>query len=115
MSRRCEIVSIPAGRGFPYEVGDTPMLADHVADDWVEEGTARELEGEMETAVAPEPAEDATTGTEPVEASKPSPPEYHKEQRSPGWWNVVGPDGEAVNDKALREDDADALIAELEG
>lgn len=34
---------------------------------------------------------------------------------APGWFDVVGPDGEAVNEKALREEAAEKLAAEKNG
>ncbi len=38
---------------------------------------------------------------------------YTKEKRSPGWWDVVGPDGKPINEGALREADADKLLSKL--
>lgn len=45
--------------------------------------------------------------------SQPPLPRYTLLQRGQAWFDVIGPDGEAVNDKALRRPDADALLASL--
>lgn len=39
--------------------------------------------------------------------------QYRKVERGNGWFDVEGPGGEPVNDSALREDEADALIDDL--
>lgn len=112
MGRRCRIVRKIPNRSFPYEPGDTPVLADHVADAWVEQGFAEELNenGGLESAAVAGPGESGATQTTPPSEMA----GYEKRQRSPGWYDVVDENGGAVNDKALRENDADALIAKLE-
>lgn len=97
MSRRVKILRKNPGSAFPYEIGDTPMLADHVADAWVEAGIAEELGGrsrqpQVETTEAagapenaaerterpeprPEVEERAEAGTDAAEVELPFPPE----------------------------------------
>lgn len=40
---------------------------------------------------------------------------YTVRMKGPAWADVIGPDGKAVNDKALRKADAEALVEERNG
>ena len=72
MPRRVKILKKNPGSAFPHEIGDTPMLADHVADAWVEAGIADELgrrprQSRVETTEAAGPPENAAERTEAPE------------------------------------------------
>lgn len=42
-------------------------------------------------------------------------PEYFAQHRGAGWYNILDADGKKVNEKALKREEADAMIAKLMG
>lgn len=46
---------------------------------------------------------------------EPPPPMVHHKMvlRSPGWYDVVGPSGKAINETAMRKGEAEKLLADL--
>lgn len=58
------------------------------------------------------PQEGANTSMQPSSGG----PQYEVQEREAnGWYDVVGPSGEAVNGKALRQDDAERIAKRLNG
>jgi hypothetical protein len=65
---------------------------------------------------------DSVKPLDPVRKKKPSVTEpekgakalYTKKERSKGWWDIVDSKGKKMNDRALREAEADELINTLE-
>ena len=82
-------------REIPKAFWDTILLAD-----------GRRIEEILEEETVQEEAELAKNVPEL---------EYELKSRTGGWFDVVGPDGKAVNEKGLREDAAKELLASLKG
>lgn len=106
-----------------YKKGETHDVATPLARRAIGEGVAdhttkvkerigrhpKEVDGlETATTSAPENAATRTKAPEPRGS-------YDVEHRGGPWYDVTGPDGEAVNDKALKSDEAEALKEEMEG
>jgi hypothetical protein len=57
--------------------------------------------------------EDSAVEKEETEVQKPD-SGYQLQHRGASWWNVIDKYGKQINDKALKKDDAQTLIEELE-
>ena len=64
----------------------------------------------LENGTAPPPEAVIEDDSEPEPATE---PEYYTRIRARGWYDVIGPDGNAVNKAAMRLDEAEAKAMEL--
>jgi hypothetical protein len=100
-------------RGTRYQAGDMyrPTKAELRAfPDRFEEIEDGEDTAETEDT---EPKEPSPASLETDELPEPEPAGYSVVQRSPGWYDVVGPDGTPENDTALRQGEAEDLHRQL--
>jgi hypothetical protein len=77
---------------------------------WERDRIRQEYYQSLENGTAPPPVPVIEEESDPEPAQE---PEYYTRIRTRGWYDVIGPDGTAVNDAAMRLNDAEAKAKEL--